>query len=723
MFKSIENSLDDSGEFWKKYKYFSENKMPNSSVDDNITSSKWKNHFETLHTENRNQNIPSFVENKPTKSLNKQFKMKELVAVISKMKNKKAEGIDKIANEMLKHLPENLLVILLEIFNCFLKNGKIPKSWCEGLITPILKSGKSDDPDNYRGICISNALLKCLCSMLNNRLKKFCAKFNLIAKEQIGFREKSRTTDHLFTLKTVISKHLNEKKGNKVYSCFIDLRKAYDSIHHEALFYKLKKANINSLYLDLIRDIYAKTSCAVKVNGKCTEFFNYSKGVRQGCPLSPLLFNIFIDGVVKKLDKTNPTPLNLDKNLSCLLYADDLVILSATKDGLQKCLDAAESFFTKWNLDINCDKTKCMTFDKRGKIEKHAFTIKNCTIKNVNSFKYLGLTVSSKNCSFAKTISDLGTKASRALFGLKTNLNLLKMPIKLLLKLFDTMIAPILLYGTEVWLASGKFTFNNWDKTDIERVQTSLLKQYLGVNRSTQNNMIRSEFGRLPLIINAHNRVWNFTKYLNKKPTETLAKNAYDIDSSFNNEISLYQNCNKTYRDIITKNIKKGNDPINTGKQKVKNFFKNNYIDWWKNEIRNASTSASFAMHKNTYDLEAYIEAISIKKHRNALAKLRLSDHKLKIQSGRQTRPITPRELRRCSFCPQFVEDEAHFLFECTDGQDLKSIFYNNLISTFPDINDMNNKQMKYKALMKIQDPDLLKSLGYLVHKLFAKRD
>mgnify|MGYP003341448844 CR=1 FL=1 len=83
-----------------------------------------------------------------------------------------------------------------------------------------------------------------------------------------------------------------------------------------------------------------------------------------------------------------------------------------------------------------------------------------------------------------------------------------------------------------------------------------------------------------------------------------------------------------------------------------------------------------------TYDLEAY-EVISIKKHRNALAKLRLSDHKLKIQSGRQTRPITPRELRRCSFCPQNVEDEAHFLFECTDEQDLKSIFYNKLISTF----------------------------------------
>ena len=104
--------------------------------------------------------------------------------------------------------------------------------------------------------------------MLNNRLKKFCAKNNLIAKEQIGFREKSRTTDHIFTLKTIVTNHLNSKKGNKVFACFIDLRKAYDSIHHEALFYKMKKNNINGSYLDLIKDFYAKTKCTVKVNGK-----------------------------------------------------------------------------------------------------------------------------------------------------------------------------------------------------------------------------------------------------------------------------------------------------------------------------------------------------------------------------------------------------------------------------------------------------------------------
>ena len=88
-----------------------------------------------------------------------------------------------------------------------------------------------------------------------------------ISEEQVGFREKSRTTDHITTLKTLVNKHLTSKKGKKVFACFIDLKKAYDSIHHEALFAKLKKLNINGRYLSLIIDTY-KTKWAVNANGR-----------------------------------------------------------------------------------------------------------------------------------------------------------------------------------------------------------------------------------------------------------------------------------------------------------------------------------------------------------------------------------------------------------------------------------------------------------------------
>ena len=95
----------------------------------------------------------------------------------------------------------------------------------------------------------------------------------------------------------------------------------------------MRKINANGPYLDLIKDLYAKTKCAVKVNGKRTDFFNYTKGVRRGCPLSPVLFNLFINGIVNCVYKYNPTP---DQNSS-----------------YQKSIDAASNIFAKWNLSIN----------------------------------------------------------------------------------------------------------------------------------------------------------------------------------------------------------------------------------------------------------------------------------------------------------------------------------------------------------------------------------
>ena len=103
------------------------------AVTEKISAQKWKNHFKNLHSESRDQSIPLIAENTPSKVLNKPFKMKELLLVIKKMKNKKDEGIDKIAIEMIKPFPEKILKIILLLFNNFLETGKITDEWCEGL--------------------------------------------------------------------------------------------------------------------------------------------------------------------------------------------------------------------------------------------------------------------------------------------------------------------------------------------------------------------------------------------------------------------------------------------------------------------------------------------------------------------------------------------------------------------------------------------------------------
>ena len=115
----------------------------------------------------------------------------------------------------------------------------------------------------------------------------------------------------------------------------------------------------------LIKDVYKKTKCAVKIKNHITNFFNYTKGVRQGCPLSALLFNIYLNDLFEILDKNNDSNIFLSSGnkLNALMYADDLVILSDSKDGLQKQVDKLSSFCSKWKLTINVRKTKVVVID------------------------------------------------------------------------------------------------------------------------------------------------------------------------------------------------------------------------------------------------------------------------------------------------------------------------------------------------------------------------
>ena len=96
-----------------------------------------------------------------------------------------------------------------------------------------------------------------------------------------------------------------------------------------------------------------------------------------------------------------------------------------------------------------------------------------------------------------------------------------------------------------------------------------------------------------------------------------------------------------------------------------------------------------------------------------------MSDHQLNIQKGRHTRPKTPRHLRVCKFCEDELEDEAHFMFECKNDNDLKSLLVQKINSKFPEFAEITNRHLKYKFLMNIKDSDLLKSIGYTVNTLF----
>ena len=120
-------------------------------------------------------------------------------------------------------------------------------------------------------------------------------KCKIIHCAQTEFIEKHRTTDHIVALKSLISERVSSVNKGRIYGCFVDFRKAYDSVWYDGLLTKLSALNIKGSFLNILEDMYSKSSCAVNVSKKSTNFFDCIRVVRHGCPLSPLLFNIYFN--------------------------------------------------------------------------------------------------------------------------------------------------------------------------------------------------------------------------------------------------------------------------------------------------------------------------------------------------------------------------------------------------------------------------------------------
>ena len=207
----------------------------------------------------------------------------------------------------------------------------------------------------------------------------------------------------------MIDKYLNT--GKRLYTCFVDFKKAFDTIWREGLFYKLLNQGIDKSFVKLLISMYSRQISCVNIGDYITKSFQTTTGLKQGCNLSPNLFNIFIDDITNCFDtnKCDPAKLITEK-INCLLYADDLVLISDSATGLQNCLNSLNQYTKKWKLSINFDKTKAMIISKRAIKSKQIFTIGDTKIDICNSYKYLGTQINN-NGSFKGNSIMLNKKA------------------------------------------------------------------------------------------------------------------------------------------------------------------------------------------------------------------------------------------------------------------------------------------------------------------------
>ena len=186
----------------------------------------------------------------------------------------------------LKHFPD----IVLSLFNSILESGSHVPIWSLALIVPIHKKGPVENPSNFRGISLLSCLAKFFYSILNNRLLKFCTDKGILINNQLGFMPGNRTTDAHIIIYNLIRNYCH-KNGKKLYACFVDFSKAFDRLPRDLLFEKLRACGIKGKFLSVLQNLYANDKACVQIDGKISEEFYVNQGVRQGCVLSPLLWD------------------------------------------------------------------------------------------------------------------------------------------------------------------------------------------------------------------------------------------------------------------------------------------------------------------------------------------------------------------------------------------------------------------------------------------------
>ena len=413
--------------------------------------------------------------------------LKELRDAIGNLKSGKAAGPDEINGEYLKIFGQTFEGILLKLVNIIFSKHIYPSKWALNFLKPIFKKGSTKDPDNYRGLAIGSAFAKLFSFILLKRLTNFIDIKTLLSPHQIGFIKGKTTSDHIFFLRTIVEKVVKRNK-KKLYAVFIDFKKAYDTVNRELLLKKLQSLGINGVFMRNINAMYNKTEYTIKLKGGYTRAIKSNLGLKQGCPLSPLLFNLYIDDIKDIFDaKCDPIDIQ-DIKINHFLYADDLVILSESPAGLQHCIDKAFNFATAKHLTINVKKSKTMVFNHTGKFVRDTFTLDNKALEPVQSFCYLGVDI---KCSGTmkhamNVLNDKGRKALRPLLCAIARFNI---PVTTSINLFHTFISPILLYNTENWSMltdsaltkyNTDFIFSDTRISKIDIIHRKLLKSLLG---------------------------------------------------------------------------------------------------------------------------------------------------------------------------------------------------------------------------------------------------
>ena len=549
-----------------------------------------------------------------------------------------------------------------------------------GVITPIVKDVSKEirDPGNYRGITIAPAMYKLFCSILNSRLNKFMDTNNYIVDNQNGFKKGRSTVDHLATLTNIIETRKLQKKDTFV--AFIDFSKAYDRVNRGFLWKKLETMGVKGKMLQCLKGLYHNVTSKVKIGpGVTTDWFKVGTGLRQGCIVSPLCFNAYInDMAMVIMDKCKGVKVG-NESVSILMYADDVALIAETEKDLQAMLNVLHKWCQTWDVMVNTDKSQVVHFRKKNTPQTMVeFKLSNKSLDKVNKYKYLGL-VLDFSLDYNVTASVVAKSASRALGLLISKAKSMGgLSYNCFSKLYESCVIPIIRYGASIW--------GHKEYSCINSVHNRMCRYFLGVGKFTPNAAVQGDVGlRLPW---QHQKLemcrqWcRFVNMIDNRVNKRVFTWANNVNvKNWNYRVKQYLSCQdkEVYCDVLSKIHKK------SFLDEVRESTERENEERWLTVINKEGSKSKKGKNKlRTYNTfkskfvsEPYVYMIMPKGDRSAYAQFRCGTAPIKIETGRYEG--LPVEQRMCPLCHSAVEDELHVLIECPMYNELRGQWFQDL--------------------------------------------
>lgn len=646
--------------FWRRFRQ--QNKaVPIADLD------KWMAHFEKLlNVPVRDASTDSHFfdvhlpDSPCVAALNGCICADEVSDAIKCLKRNKSSDLYGMRAEFIIDATSQLSTPIAAVFNTVFQTS-FPASQSIGRLCPIFKSGDMHDMDNYRGITVSTVLSKLYATVLERRISSWAEANGRRATGQAGFRQDHRTTDNIFIMRTLIESCKATKSGRqhgRLYACFVDFRKAFDTIPREKLWQHLTDIGIQGKMLEAIKSYYSSVRVCVDIPSVGTSAaFDSTMGVKQGCPMSPVLFGLYIDQLEHHLMScAQDAPELLNQKVPILLYADDIVLLSKSAAGLQHLLHILRLFSDEKLLSVNLAKTQVVIFNDFRHSHSDSFLFGQHHLQIVDHYTYLGI-VLHRTGHFKEAIQKLACAGKRALFAMQYRCSELGIQdIKLRCSLFSSLVQPVLSYGCEIW---GLENYHLW--SCMSSVQSLFMKRTLHVRKSTPHEVLLCELGQAPLQLFWHKMLLQYVSRLVDLPNDRLVKKAFlhanFVKTRWSQQVSTWL-CDNHFEGILY-----------TGAFSVPNAVDALRDRWYSEVCQLSSVKVKHYVDNFFFDskyMAAYLKLLPPSPALFALIKFRLGAHTLRVETDRWLVPKPPRESRICHFCSmQAVEDEQHFLFDC----------------------------------------------------------